>query len=145
MAKFTRAVARKQREGREGMMEQVVFPCDVEELLAYFEVEKAEELYFADDIGNFSIGQFNYLMRSADDRMEYMTEQIEQTILFLKKQMEANPGWKGTREEIGLSKENRMIWYLFLKDEYRPSVPNVKVWEYRKALTVAMARDDIAN
>lgn len=121
----------------DNIMESVVFPYNEDDMKERFKVEDLHELYFADNPGGrMSVIAFNAIISQSDDRVQKITDQIEATVKFLKKQMLKHSTWRGISEIFVLSFEDSIIWRYFMKDQYKHKDKKVKVWVYNNNLTV---------
>lgn len=121
----------------DNIMESVVFPYNEDDMKERFKVEDLHELYFADNPGGrMSVIAFNAIISQSDDRVQKITDQIEATVKFLKKQMLKHSTWRGISEIFVLSFEDSIIWRYCMKDQYKHKDKKVKVWVYNNNLTV---------
>ncbi|MBQ9887263.1 MAG: hypothetical protein IJM37_10480 [Lachnospiraceae bacterium] len=121
----------------ENHISRVVFPCNLEELVAEMQVNTADDLVFVDkDADRYSVKQFNYIMRDADARAQKIIEEINATVRFLQQRMEKNPNYKGTSDNLALSQDDLVVWNYCMKDDYKHPDEKVAVWAYRGSLTV---------
>lgn len=130
-----RVVGTKGRD--ENIIQEVVFPCNIEDLYERFGVNDAADLILMDDrYEKCSVKQFNYIMRDADARAAKIEDEINAVVRFLQKRMEKNPQYKGVSDVLALSLEDATIWNSCMKNDYRHPDEKVCVWAQRGNLTV---------
>ncbi len=107
--KVERLVTTKDRD--ENITGMVMFPCNEDEIAAWFHVNELDELQFAGGMVPYlTVPEFNQAMREADGRIQKIKSNIDAAVRFLKAKLRVNPEQEKVSEMVWLGFEDAAVW-----------------------------------